>query len=226
MRIVSWNCGGSFREKFQLIQSLQADIYVIQECENPVETRHNAYASFANNHLWCGKSKNKGLGIFASNTVQMTENNWEKPDLHCFLSANINAQFDLVGVWACKPYIEEYCSYQQININRINSSTVIIGDFNSNRLWDKKHGQKNHSSVVARLANKGLSSAYHYTTGEEQCQESIATFYMHRNLTKPYHIDHCFVANQRLSHYKICENANDWLKSSDHIPIVLDIDVE
>lgn len=37
MRIVSWNCNGKFREKYRYLLKLQADILVIQECENPSE---------------------------------------------------------------------------------------------------------------------------------------------------------------------------------------------
>ena len=35
MRIISWNANGKFREKFSFILNGAADIYVIQECENP-----------------------------------------------------------------------------------------------------------------------------------------------------------------------------------------------
>ena len=35
MRIVSWNCNGKFRAKFQEIAKLCTGIYVIQKCENP-----------------------------------------------------------------------------------------------------------------------------------------------------------------------------------------------
>lgn len=34
MKIVSWNCNGKFREKFSVLQKLDADIYVVQECGN------------------------------------------------------------------------------------------------------------------------------------------------------------------------------------------------
>lgn len=34
MKIVSWNCNGKFREKFSILQKLDADIYVVQECGN------------------------------------------------------------------------------------------------------------------------------------------------------------------------------------------------
>ena len=65
MKIVSWNCGGKFREKFQDIIAVDADIYVIQECENPAECKSIAYREFAHNYLWIGENKNKGLGVFA-----------------------------------------------------------------------------------------------------------------------------------------------------------------
>ena len=35
MRIVSLNCNGKFRAKFQEIAKLCTGIYVIQKCENP-----------------------------------------------------------------------------------------------------------------------------------------------------------------------------------------------
>ncbi len=35
MKIVSWNAACKFREKFDAVLALGADLYVIQECEDP-----------------------------------------------------------------------------------------------------------------------------------------------------------------------------------------------
>ena len=63
MRVVSWNCNGAFRKKYKSIQAFDADIYVIQECEDPLAAKDSGYNEFAQNYLWTGQ-KNRGLGIF------------------------------------------------------------------------------------------------------------------------------------------------------------------
>lgn len=221
MKIVSWNCNGKFREKFQDILVLDADIYVIQECENPSEYTSVAYNEFAQNYLWIGETKTKGLGVFARESIRITENKWEKYCLRNFISIRVNDTFDLVAVWACKPYIEEYYIYQSINISKYNENTVIIGDFNSNAIWDKKHYTRTHSAVVQQLDEIGICSAYHYLTGEPQGNESTPTFYLYRHLDKGYHIDHCFSSAKNIKDYRILNNS-DWLQKSDHIPVLLE----
>ncbi|MBE6880543.1 MAG: endonuclease/exonuclease/phosphatase family protein [Ruminococcaceae bacterium] len=221
MKIVSWNCNGKFREKFQDILTLDADIYIIQECENPKEIKSTTYKKFATNYIWTGENNNKGLGIFAKKEIKLTENNWSKFCLRNFLSAKINDNFDLVAVWACKPYIEEYYIYQSINISNFNSSTIIIGDFNSNAIWDKKSNSRTHSAVVQQLEAIGICSAYHLTTGEAQGTETLPTFYLYRHIDKGYHIDHCFTAEKNIKEYQIIRDLK-WLNKSDHIPILLE----
>lgn len=45
MKIVSWNANGKFREKYKAILELDADIYVIQECEYPETCKNPGYAT-------------------------------------------------------------------------------------------------------------------------------------------------------------------------------------
>ena len=221
MKIVSWNCNGKFREKFQYILELNADIYIIQECENPAESTCIEYIGFAKNYLWVGEHKNKGLGVFAREGVSIVENSWQKFCLRNFLSVRVNNSFDLVAVWACYPYIEEYYIYQSINIANYNENTIIIGDFNSNSVWDKKHYTRTHGAIVQQLNEIGICSAYHYYTHETQGCETTPTFYLYRRLDKAYHIDHCFTAVKNIHNYRVLNNSR-WLEKSDHVPILLE----
>jgi len=221
MKIVSWNCAGKFRAKFEALRDLNADIYVIQECENPEHTNDSLYKSFASNYLWTGENKNKGLGIFAKSEILLKENPWDKFCLRHFISAQINNQFDIVAVWACKPYIAEYYVYQSINLPHFNKDTVIIGDFNSNAKWDKPKDARTHKAIVEQLKNIGLVSAYHHLSNDIQGHESVNTFYLYRHLDRGYHIDHCFASPTHIGSYKIL-NGPAWLAHSDHMPIILE----
>ena len=103
MKIVTWNCQGKFREKFELIKEENADIYVIQECENPEKSDNDIYKEFAGeNFFWVGDVHHKGLGIFANKDSDVT---FEK--IVCleerfknFIALRVNDSFNLLGVWA------------------------------------------------------------------------------------------------------------------------------
>ena len=221
MKIMTWNCNGRFRDKIDIALACKSDLYVIQECENPLKYEQS-FVSQINNYIWYGLNDNRGLCIFGSKDIDITDNNWEKYGLRHFVSAKINNRFDLIGVWASPPYIEEYYVYQQIHKDKFSNDTVIIGDFNSNAIWDNNHRERNHSEVVRQLNDIGLVSAYHYTTNEEQGKELTATFYLHRNTTKAYHIDYCFIKPERIRKMEILDKA-EWLKYSDHIPLIVEI---
>lgn len=72
MKIVTWNCNRQFRTKFTEIVEEDADIYVIQECEDPLKSKNEEYLEFAgDNYFWTGENKNMGLGIFAKSDVKL-----------------------------------------------------------------------------------------------------------------------------------------------------------
>ena len=61
MKIVTWNCNGYFSERFPAILEENADIYVIQECENPLIIDSEKYNDFASNYYWVGENQYYGL---------------------------------------------------------------------------------------------------------------------------------------------------------------------
>ena len=64
LRVITWNCGGALRKKWKRLSSYDADIIVIQECEDPERSNNAAYKLWAGNYLWLGPTKNKGIGVF------------------------------------------------------------------------------------------------------------------------------------------------------------------
>ena len=100
---------------------------------------------------------------------------------------------------------------------------VMIGDFNSNTIFDADHQRGSHSQLVARLPASGVASVYHERTGEAQGGESRPTFFMNRNPAKPYHLDYCFVSESlrgAVSGFSI-GSPDDWLDVSDHLPLTV-----
>lgn len=248
MKVVSWNCAGALRKKTHRIDSLDADILVIQECENPDESTKE-YRTWAGDYCWVGKSKNKGLGIFPKNGHQIRRFDWEghfkidglktksssthwrTKDLELFLPFSINDHFTVLGVWTkgndeqAFSYIGQFWKYLQIHSDELKKpNTIIIGDFNSNAIWDKKDRWWSHSDIVEELMDMGIQSIYHYQEKEKQGNELKPTFYHRKNLNRPYHIDYAFCTNDILQFCKLkIGKHEDWLSISDHVPLLLEI---
>ena len=100
--------------------------------------------------------------------------------------------------------------------------TVVLGDFNSNAIWDHQHpAHLSHSALVGTLAGLGLVSAYHQHRAEPHGKESEATFYFYRRRNTPYHLDYCFIPEgwaQRLAGVEV-GRWRDWRGLSDHVPL-------
>ena len=99
MKIISWNCNGRFREKFHALESLNADILIIQECEDPSQAKSIQYSEWANDYLWTGKSKNKGIGVFAKKGIRLKPIELSTESLKIFLPFTINDDLNVLAVW-------------------------------------------------------------------------------------------------------------------------------
>lgn len=235
MKILTWNCNGAFRKKFEYILDFNADIYIIQECENPAESNDEKYKIWAENYIWIGDNKNKGLAVFAKPEIRLEKLNWSNQfkdhSVKYFLPCSINKDFNLLAVWTHRNnspnfgYIGQFWKYLQTNKDKLNNS-IIAGDFNSNAIWDQWDRWWNHSDVVNELKELGIESFYHKFTGETQGKETQPTLYFQRKLLRPYHIDYIFGAQEfsdKIIDIKFGQ-FDKWIGISDHMPVFCEID--
>ena len=75
MKVVTWNCNGALRKKFEHLSDLNADIYVIQECEDPARIQDKAFHTYAslvfNPAQYSPKSAGLGLLTKTRNTADL-----------------------------------------------------------------------------------------------------------------------------------------------------------
>ena len=95
MKFVSWNCNEAFRRKFEHVAALGADVFVIQECENPAVSSSD-YRAWAGSYVWAGKSPNKGIGIFVKNGLSISTLDWPDHGLQQFLPVRIADRLNLL----------------------------------------------------------------------------------------------------------------------------------
>ena len=230
MRIVTWNCAGALRRKTAAIDALAADILVVQECEDPSRS-DAAYADWAGNHLWAGRLKHKGIGVFARAGMSIEALGWDDEGLAHFLPVRIGS-IDVLAVWtqpvvpSTYSYIGQFWQYLQRHRAALGPGALICGDLNSNAAWDRKTRHWNHSDCVRDLGERGFVSLYHAASGEAQGAESRPTFFLQRNPAKPFHLDYVFAHADRVpagwSGLRIGDPA-DWLTLSDHMPVIVDL---
>lgn len=230
MKIVTWNCNGAFRKKFESLNEFQADIIIIQECEYPEQSKDKKYRNWATNFLWTGENKNKGLGVFAKDDVKLERLDWKSNGLKYFIPCRINGDFLLLASWchgANSPtfgYIGQLWKYMQMHKSKFGKS-IIAGDFNSNVIWDRWDRWWNHTDVVRELKEIQIESLYHQYFNEEAGKETQPTLFLQRKLEKPYHIDYVF-ASDKISKSLInvtIGKSFKWLEISDHMPVYCEL---
>ena len=231
MKIITWNCNGKFREKYRHIIEEDADIYVIQECENPAESKSKDYKFFAgDNYYWTGDVHFKGLGVFAKDNVALEKIEGLNEEFKNFIALKVNDSFNLLAVWAMNPYIETIHDYFDGNQDLFDENLVMCGDFNSNVLFNNHHkvkdsqnSYKNHTNLNKKLNDKGLFSVYHHLNDEEQGQETSFTHFHTRHLNRSYYIDYVYAKKDLIEKFKILDGWK-WISLSDHLPIAFEID--
>jgi exodeoxyribonuclease III len=233
MRIITWNCNMAFRKKADVILTYKPDILIIPECEHPDKLFFSEDTPKPKDILWFGKNQNKGLGIFSYSDYHFTVLEYHNHDIQTIIPISVSGGefvFNLFAIWANNPtdpdgqYIEQvWKAIHHYDTLLTGSKTILIGDFNSNKIWDRRHRVSNHSNVVKYLEDKGIFSTYHLHHKQAQGSEEHPTLYMYRHLDKPYHIDYCFVSADLAEKLQSVEvgDYEFWTKYSDHVPLIV-----
>lgn len=221
----------ALRNKWSKLVEQDADIFVIQECAH--DDISNIKMSHGLEGAWMGANKHKGLGLLVRHPYKVDR--FEDTGLTWIGSAKISGpeSFQLFPVWTGVPKQDRSQRYiRQIHhlIDRLEqepsrSSTIVVGDFNSNTIWDKEHGDRSHSKAVERLRAMGITSSYHLDANVEHGSENkiAPTIYFRRNRAMPYHIDYCFASNDLQSRRQSVSigQCDEWLEFSDHMPLTV-----
>jgi exonuclease III len=227
----------AYRKKASLILVHRPDIAIIPECEHPDKLKFESGVPLPDDVFWFGCNQNKGLGVFSYSRYRFQVSDIHNPDYRIVLPLKVTGrkfEFTLFAIWANNPNDKGYEYVGQVwkAINFYsgllrNKKTLLVGDFNSNTIWDKPRREGNHSTVVDFLEKKGIHSTYHKFFNQIQGREKHNTLFMYRHKDKSYHIDYCFASNdfiKRIAKVEVGAH-KDWSKYSDHTPLIVSFNI-
>lgn len=215
-----------FAKKRDAVMSLKPDILVLQECSAKDIENTEAPCKY-----WVGSNKHKGMAIIGFASHEYHIDGSYTGEWPWFLPLRVDdVPLHILGLWACvKDQRMRYVRVTHQAVDHYSAflalpQVIIMGDFNSNSIWDRLYRERSHSGLVEKLERLGLVSAYHTLRGERQGQEVTPTQFMYRNMAKPYHLDFAFVSQALSRSYElIIGDPGEWLHQSDHMPLILTI---
>lgn len=236
MRIVVWNVAKNSQADLPLLRALEPDVAVVPECSKHLQTEDDESMAWCGRSEWCGLAV-IGFGAYDVKRYGRQEivDEWVMP-----VTVKGPTTFRLLAVWAdmTRSTMRAFEGTPDpvgplrrgLRANKQflrKGPTVVAGDFNNHPRWDAPLQSWNHSYAMADLASFGLHSAYHAHRGIEPGDEAEEpTFYMHKNRTKPYHIDWCFTPTEwaiddvQVGGYETYSAKGG---PSDHAPLIVEV---
>lgn len=223
----------AFRRKWEYLLPYELDIMIIQECEHESKYKPKEIIPDYNQFLWIGDNNNKGVGIISFNDYQIKISDKYTDKFKYIIPINVikpdGAKFTLFALWAmphkvkAQSYVGQVWSALNYYKSMLSGDTILIGDFNSNQIWDSERKGGNHSTCVDLLAAHNIESLYHRQTGEAHGAELTPTIYLLKQMNKPYHLDYCFASQSLISDWTTIDvgDPKTWLERSDHMPLIV-----
>jgi hypothetical protein len=226
MRLATWNCcRGPYEKKASLLETLAADVAVIQECARPRAESESV--------LWFGDNPRQGLAVVARGDYRLKRVKRARGVPKYVLPVEVHGprSFLLFAVWTKTG--QEHC-YVEAAVRAVylyrkliaSGPTVFMGDVNSNVIWDHQHAaDRSHTALVRQLDKLGLVSAYHAFFDELHGKETWPTYYFQWKEAKPFHLDYCFIPKAWVPALRKVwvEPYETWKTHSDHRPLLVDV---
>ncbi len=232
MNLLTWNCAMAFRKKYHHVLDFKPDVMVIQECEHkdklPIQKLQDEHG--LHQVIWYGKNPHKGIAVLAYGEVELSLMEEHDPQYEYVLPIKMKVHdqmINLFAIWAMphstrsKGYVGQVWGAINHYRSLLDHPSILVGDFNSHPIWDHKYPKGCHTDVVSFLKDKEILSTYHQSHGVSHGQETDPTFFLTKKLTKPYHLDYCFVSSSLMNiKTKVTVGSyDDWISKSDHMPV-------
>lgn len=226
MRLVAWNANynnrkrRTFAENINLLSRFHPDVMVVSETALPNEPNPDAVV--------VGKeSPALVVAVRKGYRISPSPRNGGAPTLAGVFDILGPVSFRMVALWPVQRNGQAYHRILNETLDWFKDElqeppAILAGDLNSNtRVSGQSHS---HPRLVTRLRSLGLESVYHHHSGEHHGDETIATFVQGKKRPRRFHIDYCFVRPASLPAATLTiPQAKEWMKCSDHFPLVLDI---
>lgn len=235
MKLITWNCRQNFRKKICSISKFKPDIVVLQECESEEFLNRQIPKNDYETYIWYGENEHKGVGVLSFNNykLELLDHNPEFKYVLPLKVSKENETLYLFAVWTqlinkdfkisyVVQAVRAFKFYQELLKN---DNVLIIGDFNSNSIWDRSLKEYNHKYMVDFLRKYNLVSVYHELHQERQGEETSPTYYHRKNKNNPFHLDYIFIKEDKLkliNHFSI-GNYEEYINLSDHMPMFLEL---
>lgn len=195
MKIIAYNIHHCTQEKVDRLLRREADIYLLPELCNPSQLRiPDGYASF-----WTGDIDIKGLGILWRRELNGRVPSWFNPAQRYFIPLIICGKL-IMAAWPTRRPCNAPKGYPQIALEGLKEyaahfeafPTLIAGDFNLYPGQQDETEEYSLATVTRLLKEYGMTSIYHFRTGEAMGKESQATYYHRFEKDKPFFLDYCY----------------------------------
>jgi hypothetical protein len=215
MRLGTWNCAGALTKKWGVLDDLDTDVLVIQECAptTVVEASNRGWRA-----CWRGTGE-KGLAVVAKPGWDLlalsSVGDWSLP-----VRVSGPSTFTIVGFCGL-PRNVAGCSYTQQahlalrDFDRSPGEAVMAGDFNA-------YNHPDHTAFLEAMSQRGMSSAFHVDREELRDEESQPTYFHRWTAPGRIHIDLIFVPSKWPLESVTVGTYEDYVANriSDHVPVV------